>query len=79
MELIIADRAGKTVERYRVIYCSQALDDVMHFVAYPDGYVIPISREIRECKVPLTATILALNIATQESRRFEIGQYKLLN
>jgi len=79
MELIIADRVGKTVDRYRVIYCSQELDDVMHFVAYPDGYVLPISREVRDCRIPLTTTILATHLTTFETKRFDVAHYKLVN
>lgn len=79
MELIIADRVGKTVDRYRVVYCSQELDDVMHFVAYPDGYVLPISREVRDCRIPFTATILATHLDTLEVKRFDVAHYKLIN
>lgn len=79
MELIIANGAGKTVERYRVVYCSQELDNVVDVVSFPDGYCIPISRNPGDCKIPLTAAILAANIETAEMKCFNVSHYKLIN
>ncbi|QVW55293.1 hypothetical protein pEaSNUABM29_00253 [Erwinia phage pEa_SNUABM_29] len=77
MDLIIADTVGRTVERYRVIYCSQELEGIIEMVIYPDDVVVPTRKVNGKLPYPITAVVLAMNTVTHEAKRFVVAQSRL--
>ncbi|HHS7556458.1 TPA: hypothetical protein ACTPQ1_004752 [Salmonella enterica] len=79
MELVIANLIGRTVERYRVICCSQDIGDVVELVVYPDRHVIPTRKRWDNLPRPINATLLVSNVDTGEVKLIEVEQSKVIH
>ncbi|AXF51127.1 hypothetical protein MLDJOKPK_00261 [Salmonella phage SPAsTU] len=79
MELVIANNAGATVDRYRVICCSQELGDVVELVVYPDHMVIPTRKQWKSHTHPINASLLVSHVNTGEVKRIVVEHSKVIH